>query len=307
MDVKKSHLVTEETNRLSRNIDEMSTEEILTLINEEDNSVASAVKQQIPNIQSAVDLIVASIKNGGRLFYVGAGTSGRLGVLDASECPPTYNTPPNLVKGLIAGGYYALVHSLEGVEDDENQAAVDLSEEELCSKDIVVGIAASGSTPYVIGALKHAGLMDASTVSISCNPASVISNYADVAIEAVTGPEVVTGSTRMKAGTAQKMVLNMLSTTTMVKLGKVYQNYMVDLQATNEKLRRRACRIVSKLASVSEPVAHATLLESEWSIKEALIMLETNLSRSASRKFLRENNGLVVQAINSARQGWDYE
>ncbi|SDM21870.1 N-acetylmuramic acid 6-phosphate etherase [Sediminibacillus halophilus] len=302
MDVKKRHLVTEETNYSSQNIDEMNTEEILTLINEEDSSVASAVKQQIPNIHKAVELIVASIKNGGRLFYVGAGTSGRLGVLDASECPPTYNTPPNLVKGLIAGGYYALVHSLEGVEDNENQAAEDLSDEELCSEDVVVGIAASGTTPYVIGALKYAGLMDASTVSISCNPDSVISSYAAVAIETVTGPEVVTGSTRMKAGTAQKMVLNMLSTTTMVKLGKVYRNYMVDLQASNEKLRRRACRILSELSSVSESVAHATLLESEWSIKEALVMLKANVSRTDSRKYLDENDGFVAKAIHSARQ-----
>ncbi len=305
MDVKKRQLVTEETNYSSRKIDEMGTEEILTLINEEDSSVASAVKKQIPNIHKAVDLIVASMKNGGRLFYVGAGTSGRLGVLDASECPPTYNTPSDLVRGLIAGGYYALVHSLEGVEDNENQAAEDLADEKLCSADVVVGIAASGSTPYVVGALKYAGLMDAGTVSISCNPGSVISDYADVAIETVTGPEVVTGSTRMKAGTAQKMVLNMLSTTTMIKLGKVYQNYMVDLQASNEKLRRRACRILSKLTSVSESVAYSKLSESEWNIKEALVMHEANVSRSISRKYLEENAGFVAKAINSARREVD--
>ncbi|SDK03177.1 N-acetylmuramic acid 6-phosphate etherase [Sediminibacillus albus] len=295
-------LITEESNPSTENIDQMSTEEILTVINEEDTTVAYSVKKEIHTIHKAVDKIVDAIKRGGRIFYIGAGTSGRLGVLDASECPPTYNTPAGLVNGIIAGGYPALVHALEGVEDKESQAAVDLQDYSLNNQDVVVGIAASGSTPYVAGALKYANSLGTATISISCNPNSLISGYADIAIETVTGPEVVTGSTRLKAGTAQKMVLNMISTTTMIKLGKVYKNYMVDLQASNNKLKKRASSILNKLTSADEAITCQILKETDWNIKEALVMLQAKVDRTASQKSLLENEGFVARAINSAEQ-----
>jgi N-acetylmuramic acid 6-phosphate etherase len=302
MSVEDSILITEQINHKSQGIDQMDIMNVLTCINDEDKKIAEAVEQVLPSVAKAVELIVAAIKSGGRLIYTGAGTSGRLGVLDASECPPTFNTHPDLVKGIIAGGEIALRNSVEGIEDNEEQGLEDLKKEDLNKNDVVVGIAASGQTPYVIGGLKYAQTIGAKTISLACNPASMIGQYADVVIEVIVGPEILSGSTRLKSGTAQKMVLNMLSTASMIQLGKIYNNLMVDLQASNHKLKTRAIRIISLLAVLDENQAVALLEKSYWNVKEALVMSKANVDRRTAQDYLEICEGRAAQAIEKAKQ-----
>lgn len=293
-------LATEQTNDRSATLDQMSALEIVTLMNEEDRTVADAVQRALPAVSEAVERIVSSLSKGGRLFYVGAGTSGRLGVLDASECPPTFGTEPELVQALHAGGEAALVNAVEGAEDDFEAGAVDLKAAGLQAGDVVVGIAASGRTPYVAGALTFARELGAATVAMSCNAPAEISRLADTAIEVVTGPEVLMGSTRLKAGTAQKMVLNMISTATMVRLGKAYRNLMIDVKPTNVKLVDRACRILVQAANVEYEAASAALTLSGNRVKVALVMLKTGLTAEEATQRLDEAGGFAGRAVGEA-------
>ena len=263
-------LTTEQRNSATANIDKCTTLEMVRLINDEDKKVAAAVEKVLPAIAAAVDLIAEKLKSGGRLFYIGAGTSGRLGVLDASECPPTFGVNADMVQGIIAGGNVALTCAVEGAEDDVNLAAIDLEEKDFTAADILVGIAASGRTPYVIGGIEYAKKISASTVGISCVENSVLAKIVDIAITPITGAEVITGSTRMKAGTATKMVLNMLTTGAMIRLGKVYGNLMVDVHATNDKLRDRAKRIVIAATGCTEQQAVDALKKFNGSAKAAI-------------------------------------
>ncbi|WP_339213785.1 N-acetylmuramic acid 6-phosphate etherase [Ornithinibacillus sp. FSL M8-0202] len=297
---KLSALVTEMRNENSMTIDTMSTSEILSVINKEDMKVALAVQQVLPDIEMAVDRIYQALKNGGRLFYVGAGTSGRLGILDAVECPPTYSTPPELVQAVIAGGPKAIEKAVEGAEDSEELGANDLAERELTELDIVVGIAASGRTPYVAGALKYAQKIGAATVSLTSNKQAVISQFADVKIEVETGPEVITGSTRMKAASAHKLILNMLTTTTMIKIGKVYENLMVDVKVSNQKLRERAINIVSTITGTSYEKAKETLTQSNNEVKPAIVMIKANTTLDEAKRAIQQANGFVRKAIDIA-------
>ena len=264
-------LTTEKRNPASANIDKVSTLEMVEIINDEDKKVAFAVERVLPAIAAAIDLITEKLSSGGRLFYIGAGTSGRLGVLDASECPPTFGTSPEMVQGLIAGGSVALVSAVEGAEDDEELAVKNLTEKNFSRGDILVGIATSGRTPYVLSGVNFAKKIGAITVGISCVENSALAKTVDIAITPLTGAEVVTGSTRLKAGTATKMVLNMLTTGTMIKLGKVIGNLMVDVQATNEKLRDRAKRIVMEVTGCSEFEAADALEKNNLSAKDAIL------------------------------------
>lgn len=266
-------LTTESRNPKTAALDRLPTEEILRLINEEDKTIAFAVEEQIPQIARAVEVLVAALSEGGRLFYVGAGTSGRLGVLDAAECPPTFGTDPELVQGLIAGGTEAVFRSQESVEDDCSAGARDLEARGLRSVDVVVGISASGRTPYVLGALEAARKLRAATIGVTCNKQAEMAPVVDVLIAPVVGSEVVTGSTRMKAGTAEKMVLNMLSTATMVRLGRVESNLMADLQTRSGKLRNRAVRIVSLLAQVPPERAGEALNSAGGNVRAAVRLL----------------------------------
>ncbi len=290
-------LLTEKRNPFTLNIDKVSTLEMCFLINEEDKKVSSAVRDILPQIAEVVDKIVLRLSKGGRLFYIGAGTSGRLGILDAVECPPTYDTDPELVQGIIAGGYQAIFKAQEGAEDSLCLAAEDLKQKELTEKDCVVGIAASGRTPYVIGGLQYANSINALTVSISCSPDSLIEKEAKYSICALTGAEAITGSTRMKAGTAQKMILNMISTCTMIKLGKVYSNLMVDVKASNKKLEERARNIIMQATGCSYEKAADTLIQTQGKVKTAIIMILTGKDRISSEKLLSENNGFIASAI----------
>jgi N-acetylmuramic acid 6-phosphate etherase len=302
MQVNLSALVTEQRNLKSTNIDQMSTIEIVSMMNDEDKTVAQSVEKVLPQIAAAIDVIHNALQAGGRLIYVGAGTSGRLGVLDAAECPPTFCTPPELVQGLIAGGERAMFKAVEGAEDDRSLAQKDLQNRSLSDKDVVVGIAASGRTPYVIGALEFAKSTGAATIALSCNQNARISEYADHHIEVVVGPEVLTGSTRLKAGTAQKMVLNMLTTATMIKLGKVYDNLMVDLHATNEKLIERSRRIITTITGVSYEEATDVLNETSQSVKPAIIMIEAGVSYTEAKQALEKNHHLVRNAIHDLKK-----
>ena len=270
-----ANLTTEKRNSASANIDKVSTLEMVKIINDEDKKVAAAVEKVLPQIARAVDLIAEKISNGGRLFYIGAGTSGRLGVLDASECPPTFGVESELVQGIIAGGNYALTNAVEGAEDDKNLAVENLRERNFTAKDILVGIAASGRTPYVIAAVEYAKKFGAATLGVSCVENSALAKIVDIEITPVTGAEVVTGSTRMKAGTATKMVLNMLTTGAMIRLGKVYGNLMVDVRATNEKLRDRAKRIVIAATGCDEVTAVETLNKFDGRAKLAIDFLKS--------------------------------
>lgn len=288
---------TEERNRKTYNIDTLSTIDMIKLINEEDKNVATAVGAETENIALAVDLIAAQLKQGGRLVYSGCGTSGRLGILDAVECPPTYSTAPDDIIGLIAGGKDAIFRAIEGAEDDEEQGAEDLRRIAFCSKDVLVGIAASGRTPYVLGAMKHAKSLGAHVIGISCNPGSQVEVLSEIAITPVPGPEVVTGSTRMKSGTAQKMVLNMLSTGAMIKLGKVYGNLMVDVKATNEKLIERCKRIVCETTGVDIETAASALEECGYHAKTAIVMLKAKTDAQTAERLLFEHDGRVSGAI----------
>ncbi len=268
-----ANLTTEKRNSASANIDKVSTLEMLKIINDEDKKVAVAVEKTLPQIALAVDLIAKKISSGGRLFYIGAGTSGRLGVLDASECPPTFGVNSEMVQGIIAGGNYALTNAVEGAEDDKNLAIENLREKNFTAKDILVGIAASGRTPYVIAAVDYAKKIGAATLGVSCVENSSLDEIVDIAITPVTGAEVITGSTRMKAGTATKMVLNMLTTGAMIRLGKVYGNLMVDVHATNEKLRDRAKRIVIAATGCDEVTAVDALKKFDGRAKLAVDFL----------------------------------
>lgn len=258
---------TERPNPASADIDKMSTIDMLAAINQEDAGVAVAVRSALPQIARAVDAITHSLRNGGRLFYVGAGTSGRLGILDAVECVPTFGTSPELVQGIIAGGQDALVRAIEGAEDSQESGRRDLQERGLCRDDVVCGIAASGRTPYVIGALRYAQSTNARTIAICCDKGAPMLDFAEIRIAVDVGPEVIAGSTRMKAGTAQKLILNMLSTATMISLGKVYRNLMVDLKVTNQKLADRALRLVMRLAEIDESRAADLLTATETTSK----------------------------------------
>lgn len=290
-------LITEARNPHTIDIDKKSTLEILKIINHEDQSVAAAVAEQITQIAEAVNLIVASMKSGGRLFYVGAGTSGRLGVLDASECPPTFGTEPDIVQGIIAGGYKALLRSQEGAEDLVEKGAQDLIDHGFSSRDVLCGIAASQRTPYVLGALAKAKDLGAKVIFVFCNSLEKPMIDVDIAICPVVGPEVIMGSTRMKAGTATKLVLNMLTTATMIQLGKVYQNLMVDLKATSEKLEERSKRIVMLATGVDYNQADAALHLANGHVKTALVMILSNVDAEKARERLRLGNGFVRNAI----------
>lgn len=293
-------LVSEGRNPHTMGIDRMGTRDILATINAEDASVAEAVNKVIPAIAAAVEAIVAAFNRGGRLIYMGAGTSGRLGVLDASECPPTFGVPYGMVVGLIAGGPDALMRAAEGAEDRMEDGVADLKSIDLTEKDVVVGIAVSGRTPYVIGGLNYAKQIGAVTAALSCNPASTIAHIADIAISPVVGPEVLTGSTRMKSGTAQKLVLNMLTTASMIRIGKTYQNLMVDLHASNKKLLARAVRIVMQATECSAAEAEAVLETTQNDVKLAILVQLTGLDVEAARAALRNAGGFLRHAIDGA-------
>ena len=286
-----STLITEQRNPNSMNVDCLSALEIVQLMNEEDTQVPLAIEKCLPQIAQAVECIVAAFQQGGRLVYIGAGTSGRLGVLDASECPPTFGVSPEMVKGIIAGGERALRHPIEGAEDSKAQAVVDLQTIQFSSKDVLVGIAASGRTPYVIGALEYAKSLGSVTVSIASNPNSAMANIVDIAIDTVVGPEVLTGSSRLKSGTAQKLVLNMLTTASMILMGKCYQNLMVDVQASNEKLKARAIRIVMQATDCDKALAEETLKQADQNAKLAIMMILSGLDRSQAEALLEKHQG----------------
>ena len=291
-------LTTESRNPASNGLDQMSTIELVRLINREDAGVAVAVATQERQIAQAIELISARLKVGGRLVYVGAGTSGRLGVLDASECPPTFNAKPEQVVGLIAGGYRALQQSVEGAEDSSDLAREDLNGIGLSARDVVVGIAASGRTPYVLAALQYARSMDAATIGFTCNQGSDLVAHAEIIIAVVVGPEVLSGSTRMKAGTATKMVLNMLTTGAMVRLGKTYGNLMVDLQATNEKLVQRTLGILHQLTGLEEDAARKLLAACAGELKTAIICQRLRLQPNAGRARLAAAHGNLREALD---------
>jgi len=290
-------LVSEGRNPRTADIDLMSRLEIVGAMNAEDRSVPEAVGKTLPEIARAVDAIVAAFSSGGRLVYIGAGTSGRLGVLDASECPPTFGVPPSMVLGLIAGGLDALVNASEGAEDRADAGAADLVDIGLTAHDVVVGIAVSGRTPYVIGALEHAKALGVVTVALTCNPDSPIVRLADISIAPVVGPEVITGSTRLKSGTAQKLVLNMLSTASMVRIGKTYGNLMVDMIASNQKLMARAVRIVMQATNCSVEVAEAAMARAGNDTKIAILTVLTGKSVDAARADLTGADGVLRRAL----------
>jgi N-acetylmuramic acid 6-phosphate etherase len=295
-------LLTEQTNPASRNIDALPTADMLRIINTEDRKVAEAVGAEIPAIARGVDAIVAAIRAGGRLFYIGAGTSGRLGVLDASECPPTFSASPETVQGIIAGGEAALTRATEATEDDPAAGARDLAARGFTGRDVLVGIAASGRTPYVLGALEAASQLGAVTIGISCSPDSALSRAAAIAITPLVGPEVVTGSTRMKAGTAQKLVLNMLSTGTFIRLGHVYGNLMVNVQPRNAKLVDRARRIVAEAAGVSAERAPGLLADAGNNVRVAILMAKTGAAREQAEQRLASAGGSISRALAEERQ-----
>jgi N-acetylmuramic acid 6-phosphate etherase len=290
-------LTTESRNENTLNIDKVSTLEMVKIINNEDKKVAFAVENELENIAKAIDGIVDRINRGGRLIYIGAGTSGRLGILDASECPPTYGVSEELVQGIIAGGKEAIFRAKEGAEDSEELAITDLKDKSLSENDVIVGLAASGRTPYVIGGLKYANDIGALTISVTCNGDSEVSKVAQISIAPIVGAEVVTGSTRLKAGTAQKLVLNMLSTGTMIKLGKVYGNLMVDVKATNEKLVERAKRIVCEATGVERGQAEKTLKETNFDVKLAIFMILSGLNINDAKEKLSKNKGYIAKAM----------
>lgn len=303
MNIKLDTLMTEQVNPRTVDIDQKSTTDILQLINSEDKTVAYAVEKEIPAIAAAVDHIVSRIRQGGRLFYVGAGTSGRLGVLDASECPPTYGTDPELVQAIIAGGDIAVTKSVEGAEDSEEAGREAMRAKCVTSLDSVVGIAASGRTPFILGAVKEARQIGALTIGLSNTTSSLLKESAEISITPIVGPEVIMGSTRMKAGTAQKLVLNMISTSIMIKLGKVYGNLMVDLKPGNEKLMNRAARIISLATGISRDKAQDYLIRSDKNPKTAIIMIKTGCTKKQAKALLDQANGYVSVALsNFAKQ-----
>ncbi|HGS4778334.1 TPA: N-acetylmuramic acid 6-phosphate etherase [Vibrio cholerae] len=292
-----SHLVSEGRNPDTMDIDLLSSQEIVERLNQQDKQVPLAVEAVLPQIAQAVDKITAAFKQGGRLIYLGAGTSGRLGVLDASECPPTFGVSDQMVIGLIAGGKEAMFTAQEGAEDNATLGAHDLQQIDFSSKDVLVGIAASGRTPYVIGALEYANDLGATTIALSCNPDSPIAEIAQIAISPVVGPEALTGSTRLKSGTAQKLVLNMLTTASMIRLGKSYQNLMVDVRATNRKLIARAVRIVMQATDCQREEAEALLKESHNNAKLAILMHLTGMNDEQATAKLSQSDGFLRRAM----------
>lgn len=292
-----SHLVSEGRNPKTMDIDLLPSLEIVQRLNEQDSIVPIAVSKVLPDVALAVDCIKTAFQQGGRLIYMGAGTSGRLGVLDASECPPTFGTPHEMVVGLIAGGEQAMFKAVEGAEDSYSLGKEDLDKIDLASQDVVVGIAASGRTPYVIGGLKHAAKRGATTVAISCNPTSPIAEIAEIAICPVVGPEALSGSTRLKSGTAQKLILNMLTTASMIRLGKSYQNLMVDVKATNEKLVARAIRIVIQATECDEATAKETLNNTNFDVKLAILMILTGMDQETAKQQLDKQGGFLRKAV----------
>jgi N-acetylmuramic acid 6-phosphate etherase len=291
--------ITEHRLRLSRHLDRMSSLAIVRLMNREDRRVMAAVQRALPAISRAVDAIVSAIHKGGRLIYVGAGTSGRLAVLDASECPPTFGTSPNTIQAIIAGGRRAVVSAVEGAEDSSTNAVRDLRRRKLSARDVVVGIAASGTTPYVLGAIKYARKLRATTVAVSCNRDAPLPRLADIAIVTIVGPEVLTGSTRLKAGTAQKMVLNMLSTAAMVRLGHAYENLMIDVALTNDKLTGRALRILAEASGADASAAKHALRQSKHNMRLALVMLKRGISAHQARERLSRAQGNLQFALDT--------
>ncbi|WP_312241170.1 N-acetylmuramic acid 6-phosphate etherase [Pantoea sp.] len=300
MKIDLSKMITEGRNPASQNIDELSTEAMLRVINEEDKKVALAVEAILPQIAQTVDAISAAFQQGGRLIYCGAGTSGRLGILDASECPPTFGTPHHQVVGLIAGGHTAILQAVENAEDDRAQGEQDLRNIAFGRRDVLVGIAASGRTPYAIGALAYAKTLGATCAALTCNPDSEMAQLADIALTPVVGPEVVTGSSRMKAGTAQKLVLNMLSTGAMIRSGKVYGNLMVDVEATNQKLVQRQVNIVMQASGCDEETAKQALAACGRHCKTAILMTLAGLTAEEARALLARNQGFIRQALRAA-------
>ena len=292
-----SKIATEQRNEKSMHIDELSTDEMMRLINEEDKKVAPAVEKEISQISKAVDLIAEKLSIGGRLIYMGCGTSGRLGILDAAECPPTYSTDPEQVIGLIAGGLNAIFKAVEGAEDSRELGAEDLKKIEANDRDVVVGIAASGRTPYVIGGMEYAKSIGIKVIGVTCCKGSAIDELADIGIAPMPGPEVVTGSTRMKSGTCQKLVLNMLSTGAMIKLGKVYGNLMVDVKPSNEKLINRCISIVKSATDVSEEEAKAALEQCDYHPKTAIVMILCGITAKEAVAELNKAGGHVAKSI----------
>jgi len=292
---KTGHLLTEKINPRTVDLDKCSPLEVVELILEEDKTIVEAIEKEKHNIADAVELVSDKIKLGGRLFFIGAGTSGRLGVLEAAECPPTFGTDPDLIQGFIAGGREAIWQSIEGAEDSRTQGQELLAEAGLTKYDVVVGIAASATTPFVEGGLQYANKMESGSVLVTCNP--VDSSLADVNIQLLVGPEVIVGSTRMKAGTVTKMVLNMITTASMVQLGKTYGNLMVDVQPKSAKLRDRAKRIVMHIAQVNEEKADKLLKESNWDVKTSIVMEKKGLSLEDSRELLGKHNGFLREAL----------
>lgn len=294
---KLEQLLTERRNNRTKNLDQCSTIEIIQLMNEEEKTVDLAIKNQEKNIETVITEITKCLEQKGRLIYVGAGTSGRLGVLDAAECIPTFGVSKDQVIGVLAGGNKAFVEAIEGVEDDFDQGSIDLEALKIFNKDIVVGIAASGRTPYVLGALNYAKEKNAQTVALACNKDSEIGRCAQLKIELDVGPEVLSGSTRLKSGTAQKKVLNMLSTISMIRIGKVYENLMVDVKATNKKLKRRAERILSTVGEISLEEAQQILSRTDYQLKLAIIMVKKNLGMTEAEQLLASANGFLRTAL----------
>ncbi|MFU9077490.1 N-acetylmuramic acid 6-phosphate etherase [Proteus sp. LHD240705] len=292
-----SNLVTESRNHNSENIDTLSTFDMLKVINNEDKKVPLAVEKALPEIAQLVDKVAIAFSQGGRLIYCGAGTSGRLGILDASECPPTYGTPHDMVIGLIAGGHKAILQAVENAEDNIQLGEQDLRQLNFNEKDVLVGIAASGRTPYVIGALNYAKSLGATIGAISCNPESPIAQIADIAITPIVGAEVVTGSSRMKAGTAQKLILNMITTAAMIKIGKVFGNLMVDVEATNAKLVERQVRIVMQATECERAIAEQALSQCQHHCKTAILMILANVDALQATQMLNQNKGFIRKAL----------
>ncbi|MHA7849169.1 N-acetylmuramic acid 6-phosphate etherase [Serratia sp. D1N4] len=307
MKIDLSTLVTESRNQASENIDTLPTLEMLKVINAEDQKVTLAVELVLPQVALAVDAISAAFTHGGRLIYCGAGTSGRLGILDASECPPTYGTPREQVIGLIAGGHPAILQAVENAEDNEAQGEQDLRDLNFNASDVLVGIAASGRTPYVMGAMRYARTQGATVVALTCNQNSEMSQLADIAIEPIVGSEVVTGSSRMKAATAQKLVLNMLSTGAMIRIGKVYGNLMVDVEATNAKLVQRQVNIVMQATACSHQRASEALDACGRHCKTAIVMILANLSATEASTILKHNNGFIRAVLSGTGRQSDGE
>lgn len=292
-----SEIITEYRNENTKDIDLLSTIDIVRKINEEDKLVALAIEDEAPNIAKAIDIIAKQFLVGGRLYYFGAGTSGRLGILDASECPPTFGVPTDMVTGIIAGGEKAIRTAVEGAEDNFELGEKDA--EVLTKDDVCVVISASGNPKYLLGVLAQADKVNCKTIALTCNNKALILDEAGLGICVEVGPEVIAGSSRMKAGSVQKMVLNMLSTGAMIKIGKTYENFMIDLMPTNEKLKGRAIRIVSEIAGVNNSTALQTLLESDWSVKTSIVMLKCELEKDEAKELLRKNCGVLRRALNS--------